>query len=406
MLKIFIILKFVIISDIIILVMTIYKEGALTDIYFDNSSTTAVDASVAEYTVKCMSEIYGNPSSLHRLGVDAEKLLNSSRTEISSALGCTPEEVCFTASGTESNNTAVFGAARMKRRIGNKIIISSYEHPSVDEAVKFLESDGFEAVRLPLDESGRVSPQKLAEVCDDKTILVAVMMVNNEIGAINDIASLVRTVRSLAPNAIFHCDAVQGFGKLPFSCKRLGIDTLSVSAHKIHAPKGVGALYIKKGLRLPPYLFGGGQESGRRSSTEATSLIAGFSLASRIAHDNITKNLEKVAALRDLLTAELMKIPQITINSPENALPYILNASIGKVRSETMLHFLERQNIFVSSGSACSKGALSRSLKALKLPPERIDSAIRISFSRYNTESEVYALVEKLREGLSVLFTK
>ena len=157
MLKNFIILKFVIISDIIILVMTIYKEGALTDIYFDNSSTTAVDASVAEYTAKCMREIYGNPSSLHRLGVDAEKLLNSSRAEISSALGCNPEEVCFTASGTESNNTAVFGAARMKRRIGNKIIISSYEHPSVDEAVKFLETDGFEAVRLPLDESGRVS---------------------------------------------------------------------------------------------------------------------------------------------------------------------------------------------------------------------------------------------------------
>lgn len=377
----------------------------MKEIYLDNSATTAVDDSVSELIFKYMRENYGNPSSLHRLGLAAENLLNESRSYVAAALDCAPNEVYFVASGTEANNTAMFGCAKLKRRRGDRIIISSYEHPSVDECAKRLTEEGFDIVRIDPEQDGKISVRKLLEVCNDKTILVSVMLVNNEIGAINDIAALCRAVKSRCPNALFHCDAVQGFGKIPISCKKLGVDALSVSGHKIHAPKGVGALFVKKGIRIPPLLCGGGQESGLRSSTEATSIIAGFAFAAKSASENISKNLAHVRALNELLRAKLENIPQVEINSPDDALPYILNISAGKVRSEIMLHYLESYGIFVSSGSACSKGAVSRTLNAYGLSPSRIDSALRISFSKYNSEEDVLAFVDKLTNGLSDILT-
>ncbi len=377
----------------------------LKEIYLDNSATTAVDDTVSELIFKCMRENYGNPSSLHKLGLAAETLLSKSRSDVAAALDCAPNEVCFVASGTEANNTAIFGSARLKRRRGDRIIISSYEHPSVDEPAKRLAEEGFDVVRIEPEQDGKISVRRLLEECNEKTVLVSVMLVNNEIGAVNDILALCRAVKSRCPNALFHCDAVQGFGKIPISCKRLGVDTLSVSGHKIHAPKGVGALFVKKGVRLPPLLCGGGQESGLRSSTEATSLIAGFALAAKSASENIPQNLAHAHSLNRLLKSELEKLPQVEINSPDDALAYIVNISAGKVRSEIMLHYLESHGIYVSSGSACSKGAVSRTLSTYGLPPSRIDSALRISFSKHNTEEDILTFVAKLSDGLSNILT-
>ena len=369
--------------------------------YLDNSATTRVSKTAADKAYEIMTEIYGNPSSLHLMGMNAEKELELARKRVSAALGATSEELFFTSGGTEANNTALFGAAYAKRRSGKRIVISSVEHSSVLEAAARLEQEGFEVVRIAPQIDGRIHPEDVAEAVNDDTILVSVMLVNNETGAVMPVKDIFEAARDKNDKIICHTDAVQAFGKLDFSPKKLGADLLSVSAHKVHAPKGCGALYIKRRVRIIPRQFGGEQEKKIRPGTEALPLIAAFGAA--CAEFDVEGNGERVAELNSYSRQRLLEIGGVVINSPENALPYVLNISAGRVRSETMLHFLEEREVFVSSGSACAKGKPSHVLSAMGIDRERADSALRISFSKLNTKADVDALCEGIAEGLGTL---
>ncbi len=369
--------------------------------YLDNSATTRVSKTAADKAYEIMTEIYGNPSSLHLMGMNAEKELELARKRVSAALGATSEELFFTSGGTEANNTALFGAAYAKRRSGKRIVISSVEHSSVLEAAARLEQEGFEVVRIAPQIDGRVYAEDVAEAVNDDTILVSVMLVNNETGAVMPVKDIFEAARDKNDKIICHTDAVQAFGKLDFSPKKLGADLLSVSAHKVHAPKGCGALYIKRRVRIIPRQFGGEQEKKIRPGTEALPLIAAFGAACE--EFDVEGNGERVAELNGYARQRLLGIGEVVINSPENALPYVLNISAGRVRSETMLHFLEEREVFVSSGSACAKGKPSHVLGAMGIDRDRADSALRISFSKLNTKADVDALCEGIAEGLGTL---
>ena len=369
--------------------------------YLDNSATTRVSKIAADKAYEIMTEIYGNPSSLHLMGMNAEKELELARKRVSAALGATSEELFFTSGGTEANNTALFGAAYAKRRSGKRIVISSVEHSSVLEAAARLEQEGFEVVRIAPQIDGRVYAEDVAEAVNDDTILVSVMLVNNETGAVMPVKDIFEAARDKNDKIICHTDAVQAFGKLDFSPKKLGADLLSVSAHKVHAPKGCGALYIKRRVRIIPRQFGGEQEKKIRPGTEALPIIAAFGAACE--EFDVEGNGERVAELNSYARQRLLEIGGVVINSPENALPYVLNISAGRVRSETMLHFLEEREVFVSSGSACAKGKPSHVLSAMGIDRDRADSALRISFSKLNTKADVDALCEGIAEGLGTL---
>lgn len=369
--------------------------------YLDNSATTRVSKTAADKAYEIMTEIYGNPSSLHLMGMNAEKELELARKRVSAALGATSEELFFTSGGTEANNTALFGAAYAKRRSGKRIVISSVEHSSVLEAAARLEQEGFEVVRIAPQIDGIIHPEDVAEAVNDDTILVSVMLVNNETGAVMPVKDIFEAARDKNDKIICHTDAVQAFGKLDFSPKKLGADLLSVSAHKVHAPKGCGALYIKRRVRIIPRQFGGEQEKKIRPGTEALPLIAAFGAACE--EFDVEGNGERVAELNGYSRQRLLEIGEVVINSPENALPYVLNISAGRVRSETMLHFLEEREVFVSSGSACAKGKPSHVLGAMGIDRDRADSALRISFSKLNTKADVDALCEGIAEGLGTL---
>ena len=369
--------------------------------YLDNSATTRVSKTAADKAYEIMTEIYGNPSSLHLMGMNAEKELELARKRVSAALGATSEELFFTSGGTEANNTALFGAAYAKRRSGKRIVISSVEHSSVLEAAVRLEQEGFEVVRIAPQIDGRVYAEDVAEAVNDDTILVSVMLVNNETGAVMPVKDIFEAARDKNDKIICHTDAVQAFGKLDFTPKKLGADLLSVSAHKVHAPKGCGALYIKRRVRIIPRQFGGEQEKKIRPGTEALPLIAAFGAA--CAEFDVEGNGERVAELNGYARQRLLEIGEVVINSPENALPYVLNISAGRVRSETMLHFLEERGVFVSSGSACAKGKPSHVLGAMGIDRDRADSALRISFSKLNTKADVDALCEGISLGLKTL---
>lgn len=369
--------------------------------YLDNSATTRVSKTAADKAYEIMTEIYGNPSSLHLMGMNAEKELELARKRVSAALGATSEELFFTSGGTEANNTALFGAAYAKRRSGKRIVISSVEHSSVLEAAARLEQEGFEVVRIAPQIDGIIHPEDVAEAVNDDTILVSVMLVNNETGAVMPVKDIFEAARDKNEKIICHTDAVQAFGKLDFSPKKLGADLLSVSAHKVHAPKGCGALYIKRRVRIIPRQFGGEQEKKIRPGTEALPFIAAFGAACE--EFDVEGNGERVAELNGYARQRLLEIGGVVINSPENALPYVLNISAGRVRSETMLHFLEEREVFVSSGSACAKGKPSHVLGAMGIDRDRADSALRISFSKLNTKADIDALCEGIAEGLGTL---
>ncbi len=369
--------------------------------YLDNSATTRVSKNAAEKAYEIMTEIYGNPSSLHLMGMNAEKELELARKRVSSALGAANEELFFTSGGTEANNTAMFGAAYAKRRSGKRIVISSVEHSSVLEAAARLEQEGFEIIKIDPQGDGIIHPGDIAEAVNDGTILVSVMLVNNETGAVMPVKDIFEAARDKNDKIICHTDAVQAFGKLDFSPKKLGADLLSVSAHKVHAPKGCGALYIKRRVRIIPRQFGGEQEKRIRPGTEALPLISAFGVACE--EFDIVANGERIAALNRYARQRLLEIEGVVINSPENALPYVLNISAGRVRSETMLHFLEEREVFVSSGSACAKGKPSHVLSAMGIDRDRADSALRISFSKLNNEVDVDALCEGISLGLKTL---
>lgn len=365
------------------------------EIYLDNSATTKVCREAADAMMKMLTENYGNPSSLHSKGVEASKALENARQNLADALSCSKDEIFFTTSGTTANNTAIFGAVNANRRKGNRIITTSLEHPSVNECMKRLEEQGFEVIRLRPDMHGAFSPMELMNAINNKTILVSIMAVNNEIGTINPINQIKTALKRASSDALIHVDAVQAFGKIPLNPSKTGIDLLTVSSHKIHGPKGAGALYIRKGVKIHPHVLGGGQEKGIFSGTEAIPAIVGFGAAVK-SLPNITQELADIKSVRDHFVREVTKIGGVHINSPENALPYIINLSVLGVPSQTIVNSLSEQGIYVSAGSACKKGHRSEVLTAIGLDSKRIDSAIRTSLSRYTTKHDMDEVVKAL----------
>lgn len=365
------------------------------EIYLDNSATTKVCREAADAMMKMLTENYGNPSSLHKKGVEASVSLEKARETVANALSCSKEEIFFTTSGTTANNTAIFGAVNANRRKGNRIITTSLEHPSVNECMKRLEEQGFEIIRLKPDMNGAFSPMELMNAINQKTILISIMAVNNEIGTINPINQIKTAVKRADSQALIHVDAVQGFGKIPLNPAKAGIDLLTVSSHKIHGPKGAGALYIRKGVKIQPHVVGGGQEKGIFSGTEALPAIVGFASAVK-ALPNLNAELSDKKELRDYFVKEVTKIGGVHINSPADALPYIINLSVLGIPSQTIVNSLSEKEIYVSAGSACKKGHRSEVLTAIGLDGKRIDSAIRISLSRYTTKHDMDDVVKAI----------
>lgn len=369
--------------------------------YFDNSSTTKPCPEAVDAAVDALTNRWGNPSSLHTIGDSANDLLLDCRKTVAKSLKASPDEIIFTGCGTDSDNLAVFGTVMALKRRGNRIVTTDIEHPAVDEPMKRLEEQGFEVIRLPVDDSGKISVSDLNEAVNAKTILVSLMYVNNEVGSIQPVKAARAAVTRAKSPALIHTDCVQAYGKIPVNPKQLGADLVTASAHKIHGPKGVGFLYVKKGVRILPYLLGGGQERGLRSGTEAMPNIAGFAAAVNAIGD-MQSHYDHVKQLRDSMTEQLQG-SNIVINSPDDALPYVLNISALGVPSEVMRNYLSERGVFVSTGSACSKGHRSRVLTEMKIAPERIDSAVRISFSRYNTQDEVNFAAKTILEAINTL---
>ena len=359
------------------------------EVYLDNSATTQPYEKVAQAVYDTMIKTYGNASSLHRMGKAAEDLLTECRETISSTVYCTPDELYFTSGGTESDNMAIIGYAMANRRRGNRVITQVTEHKAVLESFAQLEKNGFDVQYIGVDSNGVVDTEALRDAIDDNTILVSLMAVNNETGAIQPIDAVSAMIDH--SRCAFHVDAVQAYGKMSINVKKSNIDMLTISAHKIHGPNGVGALYVKKGIRISPIITGGQQEKSLRSGTENLPGIVGFATAAKLIHSNMADRISSVAALRGKLAAGLGAIPGAVINSPENSLHCILNVSFTGVRSEVLLHVLESKGIYVSSGSACNskKNSASYVLTAMNLGRERVDSAIRFSLSEFNTAEEI-----------------
>ena len=370
--------------------------------YLDNSATTKVCPEAAAAAMLAMTEIYGNPSSTHTKGREARQLLDKSRKQVADALGCTVQELVFTSCGSESDNWAILNGAELMRRKGMHIISSQVEHDAVRKSLDELERRGFEVTRLKPDDTGAIPVQAVMEALRPDTVLVTLMLVNNETGAVTDIGAIARAMKKAGSQALLHTDAVQAFMKLPFTVKSLGADLVSVSGHKIHAPKGIGALYIKNGVKLKPYLLGGGQENGRRAGTEAMPQIAAFGAACQAAREHLQENYERMAALRQLAIEELRRdIPELVVIS--GGAPHILSISLPGWRSEVLMNYMEAQEIYVSKSSACKKGGRSHVLEAIGLAPKVIDGAIRIGLSRYTTREDILTLCAALKEARSKL---
>lgn len=372
--------------------------------YLDNSATTKPCPGARKRLLEAVDLLWGNPSSLHQKGLEAQLLLEEARAFIAKCLSCRESELYFTSGGTESNNLAVFGAANAMKRKGNKIVVSSVEHPSVSRAFDKLESDGFTVVRLPVDRFGVVPVEEIENAVDESTVLVSMMAVNNELGSVEPVEALSRIVKEKHSPALIHVDAVQAFGKLPLNVKKLGVDLMSVSAHKIHGTKGAGALFVKASVRLAPHIFGGGQEKNVRPGTEPLPAIAAFFGAAE--ELDIKKSLPAVTALRDGFVKKLSALDGVVINSGADALPYIVNISLPGRPAEAVLNFLSSRGIYVSSGSACAKGRRSPTLTAAGLESERVNSSLRISLSRFTTEDELDFCLEGIEEALRAIRKK
>lgn len=372
--------------------------------YLDNSATTPLCKTAKEKMVDSIENIWGNPSSLHEKGIEADLLLKQARMCLAQNLSCNEKEVFFTSGGTEGNNLAVFGASHANKRKGNRVITSAVEHPSVQKAFDRLEAEGFEVIRITTDKKGFIDLSELESAVNDKTILISIMAVNNEVGTIQPIEELSKIVKRKSSPALIHVDAVQAFGKIPLTPKKWGIDFMTVSSHKIHGPKGTGALFVKEGTKLSPVAAGGGQEKDIRPGTEPMPAIAGFYGAMQ--ELRIKESLTKVTELRDYLVGELNKRDFVTINSPENALPYIVNLSLNGLRSETVLNLLSDMEIYVSSGSACSKGHKSPVLTAMGLEDALIDSSLRVSLSRFTNKEQLDYFLKGIDTAVKVIRKK
>ncbi|MEI6579933.1 MAG: cysteine desulfurase family protein [Eubacteriales bacterium] len=366
--------------------------------YLDNSATTQLCEEAISAMVKALNNSWGNPSSMHAKGQQAEKLLEQARCEVSKKLFCREEEIYFTSGGTEGNNIVIFGSVQALKRQGKRIVTTGIEHPSVYEPIKQLESEGFEVVRLKVDGTGRISEEELKDAINSDTILVSIMAVNNEVGTIQPIEAARKAVDAARAPALVHCDIVQAFGKMPIKPSAMGVDLLTLSSHKVHGPKGTGAIYVKKGVHLVPRHCGGTQEGKLRPGTQPMPAIVGFGAAVK-ALPNITFELENAGKLKDYFVGELKHLDNVVINSPPDALPFVVNLSVIGVLSEHMLNFLSERGVYVSSGSACAKGQQSRVLKEMGLDDDRLRSPLRISFSRFTTKEHLNMLLEGISEG-------
>ena len=377
-------------------------------IYFDNAATTRAADEVAEMVRYMLLENFGNPSAQSMMGVRAENELNDARKIMAKSINALPEEIYFTSGGTEDDNWAIFGTAEGYKRSGKHMITTSIEHPAVSEPMERLRQKGWDITVLDVDKNGYIDLDALRDSIREDTVLVSIILVNNEVGTIQDAAAVGKLIKEKNPNTLFHADAVQAFGKYPIDVRKMNIDMLSMSGHKIHGPKGVGFFYMKKGLKVRPIIYGGGQERGQRSATENTPGIAGLAKAVELAMENMDASHEKVMEVKRTLAEGILRdIPKTHINGPsiEEASPYVLNVSFNGLRSEVLLHALEEKEIYVSAGSACSskKKGGSHVLRSLGLSEERIEGAIRFSFCRYNTVDEAAACLEILKEKTAFL---
>ncbi|MBO4863807.1 MAG: cysteine desulfurase [Eubacterium sp.] len=387
------------------------------EVYFDNSATTRPYDEVIDEMVRVMKDDYGNPSSLHNKGLDAEHVIDDAKKSICGALKCLPEEIIFTSGGTESNNMAIIGSALAKRRSGKHIVVSSVEHASVSAVMQFLIREGYEVSYVPSDSRGIVTAEAFADAVREDTILVSCMHINNEIGSVMPVEEIGRAVRAKNKDVYFHVDAIQSFGKVPVIPKTIGADLVSVSGHKIHGPKGSGFLYMRKGLLLRPILYGGGQQKNMRSGTENVPAIAGLGVAVTKTFEGFEEKIAYIRSLRDRLIEGVTAIDGVYCNSVfagdssdgsfanDLAAPHIASISFTGVRAEVMLHALEDKGIYVSSGSACSsnKSKESAVLTAIGLDKARLESTLRFSFAEENTMEEVEYAVGVIRELLPVL---
>ena len=370
--------------------------------YLDNSATTKPCAQTVEAITDALTNHWHNPSSLYEPGTDAHRALERARSQVAAALGADPNRVFFTSGGTEADNWAIFSAARRMKKRGSHVITTAFEHHAVLNCFAQLAEQGFEVTYLQPDRDGRITADDLQAALRPDTVLVSCMMVNNEVGTVLPIAEMAKLTHRNNPAAIFHTDAVQGFLKVPFRARNLGADLISISGHKVHAAKGVGALYIRPGLNLPPYLYGGGQESGQRSGTEPLPLICGFGAACAALAPTLTADLAHMAALRDACIARLSAVPGAVVLGCHEA-PHIVNFAIPGLRSQGILNCLQEHGVYVSAGSACSRGHRSHVLEALHAAPAAIDGSIRVSFCRDNTAQDLDALLAALHDAIQTL---
>lgn len=369
-------------------------------IYLDNSATTQPCPEAVEAMTKALTENWGNPSALYGFGIETARALRSARSDVAAALGAEPERVFFTSGGTEADNWAIFGTVKRLGKRGRHIVTTAIEHPAILNCMKDLETRGYDVTYLPPDSEGFISADALKTALRPDTILVSVMMVNNEVGSVMPIAQMAKLTHRFCPEAIFHTDAVQGFLKVPFAAKTLGADLISVSSHKIHGPKGCGALYVSPRLKsFPPLLLGGGQEGGLRSGTEGTPAIFGFAAACRAVSPTFRQDIQKEKSMLDAFCEKLQELPGVRINGAHQA-PHILNLAVPGVPTQNTLNILQDAGICVSAGSACAKGHRSHVLSAMNLPPEVIDSSFRISLCRDTAPEMLDSVFEVLKNQI------
>lgn len=378
--------------------------------YLDNAATTRVFPEVRDIMLQVMEKDFGNPSSRHTKGIEAEGYVTKAVQQIAGTLKCQPKEIILTSGGTESNNMSLIGTALANQRAGKHVITTRIEHASIHEPFGRLEQMGYEAQYLPVDHNGHLQPEMLEEAVREDTLLVSVMMVNNEMGAVEDIKKLVAVAKQKNPNVIFHVDAIQAYGKYKIVPKRLGIDLMSVSGHKIHGPKGSGFLYVRDGVKISPIILGGGQQRGMRSGTENVPAIAGLGEAVRLIYQQHSEKVERLYALKQRLIDGLTAMEGVSINginglSLTETAPHIVSASFDGIKSEVMLHALAQEGVYVSSGSACSSNHpdLSGTLKAIGVEDRLLDSTLRFSFSVLSTEEEVDHALEAVAKVLPQL---
>ena len=368
-------------------------------IYLDNSATTMPDKAVADEVYKMLTSNFGNPSSFHKAGLDANMSLKAARESVAKALSAEPDEIYFTSGGTEANNLAILGAVEASKRRGKRIVTTAIEHESVLQTIDELEKQGFEVVRIAPDRQGKISKQQIIEAVNSDTILVSVMYVNNEVGSVMPVEIIKKAVQRADAPALIHVDCVQAFGKIPVKPSKLGADLVTVTAHKIHGPKGVGALYVKKGVRIVPRVYGGEQEKKLRPGTEAIPLIAGFGKACELIPD-YAEQAKHIAEINSYARQRLSEIDGVIINSADDASDYIINLYVPVfMTSQTVVqHLSSKYGICISNGSACAKGKRSHVLTAMKLPDKQIERSVRVSFSRNTTLEEIDAFAEAIRE--------